>query len=222
MSIKNLVPISGVIVAVMCGCTDSTQTDGKPRIQEIPHTVLSDDVTEGPGKTQVIQNLLVKPDITERDLRHLLIGRYEEASKRTGFRFHDHPTVVGVYAYPSREHAESGMGQWLGMLIKSPNEAAPRITVHDSVGTPSVEELRFGLSEGQRRDVFKQIVLAEDRGQKEAERKHPTDVIKQASVVSELSKANKEALAKELKLTREQLQEISTEGLMKNWPMPKW
>jgi hypothetical protein len=183
--------------------------------------MLGDEVNETPGKTQVTQNLLVKRDITDTDLRTLLSRRYEEARQRSGFRYHEHPTVVAIYAYSSREHAESGMGQWVGMLSKTPGDSVPRITIHASVGTTSAEEERFGLSEARRRDVYKQIVLAEDRGQADAERKHPTDLAAQFKLASELSNAYKDALAKELKLAPDELKEIATEGFTKNWPMPR-
>ena len=128
---------------------------------------------------------------------------------------------MAIYAYQSREHAESGMGQWVGMLLQTPGDSVPIITIHTSVGKPSTKEERFGLTEVQRRGVYKRIVEAEDHGQAGAELKHPTDYVKQARLASELSDANKDALAKELKLTSSQLKEIAEEGLTKNWPIPR-
>ncbi len=78
----------------------------------IQYTVVDDSVDESPGKTQVTLNVLVPESASEADLRNLLDGLYREASGRTGFRHHRNPTVIGIYAYPSREHAGSGMGQW--------------------------------------------------------------------------------------------------------------
>jgi hypothetical protein len=217
MRVRGMV-LASAVVAFLCGCNDSQVSSAIP---DIPHTVLNEDVSETPGKAQITENLLVHPDITEADLRTLLERRYEVANQRSGFRYHEHPTVVAIYAYPSREHAESGMGQWAGMLLQTPGDSVPRITIHPSVGKPSTEEERFGLPEVQRRDIYSRIVEAEDRGQADAELKHPTDYIKQAQLASELSEANKGALAKELKLTVGQLREIALEGLTKNWPMPK-
>jgi hypothetical protein len=210
--------LASTLVAFLCGCNDSQSNSASP---DVPHSVLKEGVSETPGKAQITENLLVHLEITEADLRTLLEKRYEVASQRSGFRYHEHPTVVAIYAYPSREHAESGMGQWSGMLLKTPGNSVPRITIHPSVSKPSTEEERLGLSEVQRRDIFKRIVEAEDRGQADAELKYPTDYVKQAKLASELSEANKDALAKELKLTSDQLREIAEEGLTKNWPMPR-
>jgi hypothetical protein len=212
------IALASTLVAFLCGCSDSQDNSAIP---DIPHTILKDDVSETPGKAQVTENLLVHPDITEVDLRTLLERRYELASQRSGFRYHEHPTVVAIYAYPSREHAGSGMGQWVGMLLQTSSDSVPMIAIHPSVGKPSTKEERFGLTEVQRRDVYKRIVEAEDRGQVDAELKHPTDYVRQARLASELSEANKDALAKELKLTSNQLSEIVEEGLAKNWPIPR-
>jgi len=217
MRLRSIILVSA-LVAFVFGCRDSQNNSAIP---DVPYTILKEGVSETPGKAQITENLLVHPGITEADLRTLLEKRYEVVSQRSGFRYHEHPTVVAIYAYPSREHAESGMGQWAGMLLQTPGDSVPRITIHPSVGKPYTEEERLGLSEVQRRNIFKRIVETEDRGQADAELKYPTDYVKQAKLASELSKANKDALAKELKLTPDQISEIAEEGLTKNWPIPR-
>jgi hypothetical protein len=186
----------------------------------VDHTVLKDELSETPGKTQVLQELLVSPEIAESDLRSLLSARLEEANRRGGFRYHDRPTVVGIYAYSSKADAASGVGQWVGMLSKTPSSVRPDIRISSSVGNLSPDEERFGLSELQRRDVFKQIVLAEDRGQAEAERRHPTNLDQQYKLDEVLSRAYKDDLAKQFELTPSQLNDIASEAFVENWPLP--
>ncbi len=122
---------TGIIFLCMVGALmlGYGNTSAEPVISNIPHTVLKEDVYDGAGKAQIIQNLLVNPNISETDLRDLLNSRFNEASQRSGFEFFTHPTVVVIYAYPSRELANSGKSQWVGMLIKYPTNSAPKITI---------------------------------------------------------------------------------------------
>jgi hypothetical protein len=195
----------------------SSQDNGEARVS---FTVLKEDIFDGPGKTQIKQILLVEPDISRADLRALLNSRFKEANRRRGFKYHTHPTVIAIYTYSSREHADSGMGQWIGMIIKVPPDALPEIRIHPSVGRALDSQVLFGLTETQRKSIFKRIVSAEDQADDEAFRQYPTDVKKAAERMNELTEANKKALARGAGLSLSQLKEIAIEGLKKNWPMP--
>lgn len=75
------------------------------------------------------------------------------------------------------------------------------------------------LSEVERRQIFKEIVLAEDKGTKEAELRFPDDIMNQIDLERELQDKYKEELAKKHKLTMDQLKAIALEGVEKQWPM---
>jgi hypothetical protein len=63
--------------------------------------------------------------------------------------------------------------------------------------------------------------MAEDGAYAEAERTHPQDWQAQAAAVSRFTEAKKTSLATDLKLTPEELSNISAEGIERNWAMPK-
>lgn len=187
----------------------------------LEHSVLDRQLSETPGKTQVSTDILVPEDASDEDLTSLLRHLHEEESRRSGFKYHDHPTVIGIYAYPSREHAASGMGQWLAMLTKTPTDDEPSIRLRPRGDASNGQEERFGLSEQQRKDAFQRTVRAEDRGQREAEREFPSDLRRQYERADQLADEYKAALAQEIEITREQLYEIGVEASQKNWPLPR-
>lgn len=213
--------ITFLVVMLLCSCTESSTEKGNSE-GTVEYTVLNEEIDESPGKTQLIINILISEDVSEDELGTLLNSLYEKANHRTGFKYHSNPTVIGIYAYPSREHAEAGMGQWLGMLTKTPTNEQSLIQVHFSVGQEDASsESRFGFTVDGRKDIYKRIVSTEDRGQKEAEKRYPSDLRKQFDFVDELSAKYKKDLATELGITKEQLDEIAQEGVLNNWPMPK-
>lgn len=98
-------------------------------------------------------------------------------------------------------------------------------------------ENKFDLSEAERRQIFKEIVAAEDRAQANADRKYPISgrtvwdlskselrsrMDKNIELMQRLQDQYKKALAKKYGLTQEQLKETSLEGVVERWPMPKF
>ena len=223
----------GMVAVLAVGCSPSPEVDPQQSSQvarspSIQYTVIADKADESPGKTQVVIDLIVPQDAPEAGLREVLRLLYDEASQRTGFQYHSTPTVIGIYAYPSREHAESGMGQWSAMLSKTPGDDEPAISIGLSVGQPQPPPERFGFTTDERMQIFRRIVTAGDRGQADAESQAPlgdtptlADLTRQTDLASELEEKYKGELAAELGLTREQLSEISLEGLQNNWPFPQ-
>ena len=207
------------ILTLMCGCSEKPTPPEKPEPKPIPHTILKEDVSETTSKTQVRQEILVDPGISEEDLKRVFLERYTEISKRGGFRYHSHPTVVAIFAFHSREHADGG--QWSGTLLKTPNDMVPKVSILDTLYAPPME--RFGFSEAERREMFTRSVQAEDRATSESYRRYPNPVDwkKQLDLVDKLTAAYKKDLARELKITPAQLKMIEVEGSEENWPLPK-
>ena len=184
------------------------------------YTLLDETLDESPGKTQVSLNILVPESSTDQELTLLLGQLLQDTSRRTGFRYHEHPTVIGIWAYASREHAESGMGQWEAMVAKTPLDPEPSVRIRLGRGMPEQPENRFGLTRAERAAAYRRIVSAEDRGQAKAESEFPTDLSRQFERSDQLGEQYKQDLASELGITRDQLDEIAVEGLQQNWPMP--
>ena len=216
--------IIAVISVLPLSCAaPSEQSDSATR----GYTLLDETLDETPGKTQVTMNILVPESATDQELTKSLNQLLQDASQRTGFQYHEHPTVVGIYAYASREHAGSGMGQWEAMVSKTPLDPEPSVRIRPGRGTVDEPANRFGLTTQERMVAYRQLVGAEDRGQAEAEREFPTegavdlaDFTKQFERADQLAEQHKQNLADELSITRDQLDEIAVEGLTQNWPMP--
>lgn len=93
----------------------------------------------------------------------------------------------------------------------------------------SEEDTKFGLTTKQRKQVFKEIVAAEDRAVKEAEHAYPIDYgdrdslrktrEKQIELRNELMDKYKKRVADKYFLSTKELKEISYEGVLSNWPM---
>jgi hypothetical protein len=96
-------------------------------------------------------------------------------------------------------------------------------------------QVKRGLSESKRQEVFRAIVAAEDRADKDAHRMYPlpdarkpgysqakarAQLDKQLEARNSLTKKYKAEIAKENGVAEEQLREISLEGIKKNWPVP--
>lgn len=115
----------------------STKREGrKPAVQpEKPvmpkYKVLDEDIYDAPIKTQVVLNILVSGGISETGLKALLNKLYSSAKTKRGFKYHSSPTNIYIYAFTSKERAESGMGQWIAMLQKSYGDVSPKISINE-------------------------------------------------------------------------------------------
>lgn len=251
--IYGLAMIGFLIVAVVTVPPDSAQVgkkgeqktadSSKKEIQQAKVTlpkyiVLDKDIYDAPVKTQVTMNILVSGEISELGLRALLNRLYSEIKTKKGFKYHDSPTNIYIYAFTSRDRAESGMGQWIAMLLKSYDDKKPSISINErQITALGVQpKVKFGLTEKERKQIWSELVETEDRATEESEQKYPlpdpsklgysqsaaTDQLKkQAELNSTLTERYKNELAKKYGLTREQLNEIAVEGFTKDWPFPK-
>ena len=170
-----------------------------------PHyQVIGEETYDAPVKTQVVLKILVPGDTSEASLDALLRELYSSVAARRGYKYHNTPTNVFVYAFTSREFAESGMGQWIAMLAKTRSDSEPKVSFNEAqlAQRSATPEAKFGLSEDERKEFFKEIVRVED----ETEGRATDDA--------------KERLAEEYGVTRQQLDEIGVEGVLKDWPFP--
>ena len=213
---------------------DSEANAEKENVVVPKYSILSEDVYDIPLKTQVELNILVSGEISETGLKALLNKLYSSTKAKKGFKYHNSPTNIYIYAFTSKERAESGMGQWIAMLQESPGDLGPRISIskRQIAQLGAKPEERFGLSETNRIEIWKEYVLAEDRAWEKAEERYPfntglsqSQFQKQAEKLTlfrqQLEKQYKGELAKKYGLTLEQLKEIADEGVTKDWPLPK-
>jgi hypothetical protein len=120
------------------------------------------------------------------------------------------------------------------MLQESPGDAGPKISINQrqiaQLGTKP--EDKFGLSEEERKEIWKEIILIEDKALKEAEERIPLDTRldtlqlrkqlgKQFELEQQLKEKYEKQLSKKYRLTDKQLKEIVKEGVTEDWSMPK-
>lgn len=203
------------------------------------YIILNEDIYDVPAKTQVVLEVLVSGKISEPGLIALLEKLYTSTKAKRGFKYHNSPTNIYIYAFTSRERFESEMGQWIGMVdwVKD-YDTKPNISIskRQIAHLGDKPEERFGLSEAQRIQIWKEYVKTEDRSTEEAEKKYPLSgpsllvlsdsegikrIKKNAELMHRLEEYYKNELAKKYRLTHKQLEEISMEGITKDWPFPK-
>ena len=190
-----LVVILGVValfVDMLASGNGGQRSEGGTALE---YALLDETVDESPDKTQVTINLAVPEAASDQELTALLSQLLRDASQRTGFRYHASPTTVSIFAYASREHAESGMGQWEAMVLKTPLDPEPSVRIRSGRGTTDEDGSRFGLTRQERMAVFGQLVRAGDQGRTEAESEFPTDLTRQFERADQLTDRYKQDLA---------------------------
>ncbi len=227
--LKSTVKIIGAIVLVswvfvMCAMLMNQDDLG------IQHEVLKEEITDRPGVTRINLDLLVTGDITRESLDRFLKKLYEKQKSRTGFKYRRNPDSIWFYAYQSRAHLNSGTGQWLAMLSKRPEESGPSISFNDLAikALTLPKETRFGLSEDERLEIYRDAVREEDRARVETEKAFPTtlpgttaeDLRKSFDHADKLREEYLSELAKKSGLTDDELSKISEEAFNENWPLP--
>jgi len=210
----------------------------KPDAPMPTYDVVDRDTYDAPIKTQIELHAVVSGTLTEHGLKQLLQKLYDEANATRGFKYHGgKPTHVFISLYTSRDHFKSGMGQWIAMLSKIGENSRVDTQVKTELISQldAKPEVKHGLPESKRKEIFRAIVTAEDRADADAQRMYPlpdplkpgysqakasAQVMKQAEVLNTLEKKYKAEVAKRYGITEEQLWDISVEAIEKNWPMP--
>ena len=93
-------------------------------------------------------------------------------------------------------------GEW--QIIDFDAELKSESTIRESATTPTISDVRYGLSESERKRFFRRYVLIEDLH----------------GVHSPESQAAKQRLCNEYGITQQQAIQIAVESHEKNWPLP--
>jgi hypothetical protein len=202
-------------ILFLAGCDPSETTD------ENLFYLVEEEVSEMPIKAQVEQHIAVSSPPTKEQLVGELSTRYESASSRRGFKHHRNPTNIYIYIYGSEEQARAGQGTWIAMLAKNHGETSqPTVTINEGrlKALSSEPEERFGLSEESRKRLFSEVFQAERRATAEAGTTVPdSDFRRQGKLQSELAERYTAEVAEKHGLSREDLDAISIEGIIKGW-----
>ena len=217
-----------LIGMVLTNCSNNTSKEPL-----LTHTILKDDVYDVPAKTQVQLDVLITDTaITKQNVEKLLLHLYYKTKVRTGFEYHTNPTNIYIYAYASKEKAESGMAQWIGMISQNYGETQPEIDISEtqfnSLTLKPVD--KFGLSEKLRLEIWTKSIKVEDRAQKEGDEQFPLDnagitqddIKKNSNLNKKLTEKYEKELAEEYGIEIAIIDSIAVEGITKGWPFPKY
>ncbi len=220
-----------LIVILIAGLTLANCTSNSEKNNLLSHSILKEDLYDVPIKTQVQLDVLISDTaITEQKVSDLLLYLYDKTKKRTGFEYHTNPTNIYIYAYTTKEKAEAGMAQWIGMVSKSYGNTRPQIEISEkqllSLTLKPVN--KFGLSESIRLEIWEKSIKIEDRAQKEADDKYPLnkaginqeDIGNNSALYKKLEEKYEKELAVEYEIAI--IDSIAVEGISKGWPFPKY
>ena len=217
---------------------ESLQRSPKSVAPILTYDIVDRDIDDSPIKTQIETHAVVSGTITELSLKQLLQKMYDEASATRGFKHYGGvPTHVFIYLYTSEDHFKSGMGQWIAMLSKVGENSRIDTQIRTDLIAQlhAKPEVKHGLAEPKRKEIFGAIVTAEDRADKDAQRMYPipdplepgysrdkvgTQWTHQIEAFRSLKEKYRAQVAKRYGITEEQLRDISIEGVTNNWPIP--
>jgi hypothetical protein len=210
---------------------DYFSQDGGKMIPKILWYVEEEKTQDVPVKTQIEQHIVLEGQFDQEDVRAVLDSAYIEAQKRANFKHHNPATHYFIYVYSDKARANSKSGNWVGLLEKigaNPEKFELNDMLISETQKPSSE--KFNLDEETRKEIFKEIVLAERKAVKEAEEKYDITKMKgtpqqKLGIINEykgkLEDEYKTKLTQKYKLSKEQLQELSVEAVTKGWPYPE-
>jgi hypothetical protein len=216
--------------------------------KEIPkHKIIDYDVSErvSGNKTFVSANAIVyDSNINDSQLKVLLNHLYDSIMNTTGYEYRKKPNSCNIFVYPTIEHLNSGMGQWIGNIGKAKNDELPKILTQfidkkSKKTNQSESEILKEISIDRQKEIWNEIILSEDKSNAEAEKKYPIlvtgNTIAEINNQKEIAKSNSEKhyeyqesilkkyeedLINEYNISVDILNEISRKGLEENWPFP--
>lgn len=89
-------------------------------------------------------------------------------------------------------------------------------------GEENKREKKASLSEGEKKTIWQELILARHRATKEAMTKHPQDFMKSIEVEEQLEKKYEGDILKKHHLTQDQIKAIDREATVKGWLRPEF
>jgi hypothetical protein len=183
-----------------------------------------------------VYRVVVSPQIKENQVRptaEAIINQVRHENPDTDeiglFLYSDRDAVGGAYDVARADWAPGGeWGSTTPDIARSNDRTGYSISLDIQpdleayLAERSRSEVKDGLTEEQRRTIFKEIVAAEDRALAEAERLYPDlvdidDVNRQADATHELAERYRAEVRDKWGITREVQRRIVTEGVTMHW-----
>jgi len=216
--------ISIILLFISCAPNNkSPQPAVKP--DEILNTVkdrivVVDEKTQNVGmKINFERHILISGTVSYELVENLLHKQYNEMKDISVSRNYTVPVHTYAYVYDSIDKAQAGSGLWIGMLEGDIENDNPNISIKlDKIkllSTPS--EQKFGYSEKERMKIFRESVATESRAMDDALKQYQNDIKKLSGLANELQEKYKNQVAKKYKISPDDLFEIESEGIEKQW-----
>ena|SRR5690554_3456553 len=214
---------------------------------EIPdYSVLSSEVSDTKTKTLYALEVATNAKLSETEIKVLLNHLFDSIMNTKNYEYRTHPNASRIFVYESKEHFESGMGQWIGMISKARNDNSPNIEINlPKPISSNMEEknnyLLKNIDTQTQKEIWNELNISEDRSNSEAEKKYPIKItgetIEEINIQRNRAKKNSdkhyEYQENLLKKYEEDVREkynindtiikaISNKGLNENWPFPKY
>ena len=181
----------------------------------LKYEVLNEETRVVPLEAQIKVSILVDKMINESSLKQILSKLFKTYRSKRGYQYHDRLTSIYIYAYHDRESNPAGMIGRLSWV----SPGSPQIDIYDyrlrAIKEP--EKNKFGLSESERRKVFRERDECELQAIKEADKYDPTFGNAHTNYYEKLMQQCYNNLNKKYRITEEQAFSISNEGIMKGW-----
>ena len=143
-----------------------------------PVVVLRDQVVhDTPLRAQIEMHLVIDPSLEKADILAVLEEKYEEIMSRRVFKHHEHANSVWIYAFASAEYERAYNFQFVAAITKPPANEQPTVDFDDQLYArlKAKPEVRHGLAEIVRREIFKAAIRANLRAYREADDVIPTE-----------------------------------------------
>jgi len=196
------------------------------------YTILEDTLTQMPSKVQIMTTIVIndpKDSITAAKLENTLNHLYNERINRTGFEYLDHPNSIGIYAYLSKERAESGFGQWIAMIAKMPMDSVAQVSFNQA-GLHSLKEkeiTKWNVSYMKRQQIWERMIFADREANAEAENSIPlngateADLGRNARLSYRLKTEKETKIIRDYRISKDVLDSIEMEGVGCDWGFPR-
>jgi hypothetical protein len=194
-----------------------------------------------PTDKKMAYRIVVSPEIKENQVKPTvekiisnITSKDNDIDEISLFLYSDKELVNGMYDIATATWAPEGeLGNITAEIAKNNNRSNYKITIkvkenlEEYLRKRGESEDKFGLSEEERRQFFKEIVVAENRAMNEAEAKYPLsrpgitmdDIKKNADLNDELTEKYEAQVRLKYGITEDIENKIVVEAFVEGWPM---
>lgn len=178
--------------------------------------LIKEEITDIPLKTQVIKYFSIDANTEKDQLKNLLYNVCLNAKNKIGFKYHEHPTLIYLYAYKNRKQFSESKMNWIGYL-EWKSGGIEHIEIRDSVTNTNPFGNTSDIDIEKKKEIFalegKWYKLAVDQ----AMEKYPNDLKKQIEHQDKLENSFKKQIEKKYRLKKGEFDAIIFEGGQKRW-----